>query len=283
MSEKSRFVVSADWLEARLGPDGPKIVDASWYLPVHGRDQREEYRSGHIPGAVFFDQDAVVDPDSALPHALPPAAVFAEHAARLGLSHDDTIVVYDGFGMLTAPRVWWMLRTMGARNVFVLDGGFDRWREADRPVTTDVPQPAPGRFDASLDERAAVTLEQMRAHVETGAMQIADARSPGRFTGHEPEPRDGMRSGHMPGARNLPVTALSRDGALKPLDELHALFVEAGLDPSAPMVTTCGSGVTAAVITLALESLGQSDNALYDGSWSEWGGRKDTPVATGEA
>ncbi len=282
MSEKSPFVVSADWLQARLGPDGPKIVDASWYLPMHQRDPRQEYQSAHIPGAVFFDQDKVVDPGSALPHTLPSPSVFAEHASRLGLSDGDTIVVYDAMGMFTAPRVWWMLRTMGAENVFVLDGGFDRWKAAGRPVTDKPTEPGVGRFRARFNDKAVARLDQMLRIVDTQAMQIADARSSGRFTGAEPEPREGMRSGHMPGARNVPVTSLSRDGELKSLDELRAVFAEAGIDPSSPVVTTCGSGVTAAVVTLALESLGHTDNALYDGSWSEWGGLKDTPVATGD-
>jgi len=256
MSERSPFVVSADWLERRLGPDGPKIIDASWYLPAQGRNARAEFEASHIPGAVFFDQDEVIDADSDLPHALPSPAVFADHATRLGLSKEDPIVVYDGLGMFTAPRVWWMLRVMGAENVFVLDGGFDNWRKAGRPVTDALTAPTPGLFRHRFNEQAVVRLDQMLRIVETQAMQIADARGGGRFTGEEPEPREGMRTGHMPGARNVPVFSLSRDGELKPLDELRHVLAEAGIDPSRPVVTTCGSGVTAAVITLALESLG---------------------------
>lgn len=283
MSEKSAFVVSADWLQERLGPTGPKIVDASWFLPAQNRNARQEYQDAHIPGAVFFDQDEVVEPGVDLPHALPSPTVFADHAARLGLSNTDTIVVYDSLGMFTAPRVWWMLRTMGAENVLLLDGGFDNWKNSGRPVTSDAVTPSLGTFRPRYNKRAVMTLENMLRIVETRAMQVADARGAGRFTGEEPEPREGMKSGHMPEARNVPVFSLSRDGELKSLPELRAVFKEAGIDIAKPVVTTCGSGVTAAVITLALESLGQSNTSLYDGSWSEWGALTDAPVAKGDA
>lgn len=283
MSEKSTFVVSAEWLQEHLGPTGPKIVDASWFLPAQNRNARQEYQDAHIPGAVFFDQDEVVEPGVDLPHALPSPSVFADHAARLGLSNADTIVVYDSLGMFTAPRVWWMLRTMGAENVLLLDGGFDNWKKAGRPVTSETITPPLGTFRPRFNKQAVTTLENMLRIVETHAMQIADARGAGRFTGEEPEPREGMKSGHMPEARNVPVFSLSRDGELKSLPELRAVFKEAGIDITKPVVTTCGSGVTAAVITLALESLGQSNTSLYDGSWSEWGALTDAPVATGDA
>ena len=283
MTEKSPFVVSADWLEERLGPTGPKIVDASWYLPPMGRDQRLEFETAHIPGAVFFDQDEIVEPGIDLPHALPSPGVFAGHATRLGLSNSDTIVFYDGLGMFAAPRVWWMLRVMGAENVFVLDGGFDRWKLAERPVTDEIPDHPPGHFEARFKETAVTRLDQMLRIVDTRAMQIADARPNSRFTGEEPEPRPGLRSGHMPGARSVPVTSLSRDGELKSLSELRTVFEAAGIDLSAPVVTTCGSGVTAAALAMALESLGQTSLSVYDGSWTEWSGLKDAPVVTGEA
>lgn len=283
MTEKSPFVVSADWLQDRLGPTGPKIVDASWYLPPMGRDQQQEYKSAHIPGAVFFDQDEIVEPGIDLPHTLPSPEVFAEHAARLGLSDEDTIVVYDGLGMFAAPRVWWMLRIMGAENVFVLDGGFDRWQAAGRPVTNEVPDLAPGRFQVRFNEAAVTRLDQMLRIVDSQATQIADARPAGRFTGSIPEPRPGLRSGHMPGALSVPVTDLSHEGELKSLPELRAVFENAGINLSAPVVTTCGSGVTAAALALAIESLGQSNCSVYDGSWTEWGGLEDAPVTTGNA
>lgn len=282
MSEKSAFVVSPDWLQEHLDDDGLRIVDASWYLPAQGRDARLEYESGHIPGAVFFDQDVVVHPDADLPHALPGPEHFEAQVSELGVSTDDSIVVYDGPGMFTAPRVWWMFRVMGAPSVFVLDGGFDRWKADGRPVTADRPEYARGTFKAAFKKEWVAGLDQMLAIVASGGGQIADARSAGRFTGEEPEPREGMRSGHMPGARNVPVFSLSEDGRLKSLENLRATLVKAGIDPNGPVVTTCGSGVTAAVITLALHSLGNEDTKLYDGSWSQWGAREDTPVATGE-
>jgi thiosulfate/3-mercaptopyruvate sulfurtransferase len=199
----------------------------------------------------------------------------------MGVDEKDTIVVYDGPGLFSAPRVWWMFRTMGAADVRVLDGGFDRWKAEGRPVTAETTKIAPGFFEVTFDARRVVGFDEMRRIVETGSAQVADARPAGRFSGAEPEPRPGMRSGHMPGARSVPAATLSRDGSLLPAAELRKLFEVAGLDLSKPVVTSCGSGVTAAVISLALASLGHADNRLYDGSWSEWGGRDDTPVATG--
>lgn len=281
MSETSPFVVSPDWLEKRLGSPGLSIVDASWYLPAQGRDGRAEYEAAHIPGAVFFDQDKVVEPGSGLPHTLPKPGLFAQFASSMGVDEKDTIVVYDGPGFFSAPRVWWMLRTMGAGSVFVLDGGFDRWKAQGRPVTAETTKIAPGFFEVEFDAERVVSLDEMRKIVASGAAQVADARPAGRFSGKDPEPRPGVRGGHMPGARNVPAAALSRDGSLLPPAELRAALEAAGLDLSKPVVTSCGSGVTAAVISLALASIGHQDNRLYDGSWSEWGGRDDTPVATG--
>jgi thiosulfate/3-mercaptopyruvate sulfurtransferase len=282
MSETSRFTVDFDWLEQRLHQPGLSIVDGSWYLPAQKRNARAEYDAAHIPGAVFFDQDLVVDPDSDLPHALPSPQDFAQYVGSMGITADDTIVAYDGPGIFTAPRVWWLFRVMGARQVYVLDGGFDRWKAEGRPVTAEPTKIAPSVFNAQFDKARVASLEDMRRIVESGGSQIADARPRGRFTGAEPEPREGMRSGHMLGARSVPVTSLSEHGKLLPLDRLREVLEKAGVDPGKPVVTTCGSGVTAAAITLALESLGNEDNKLYDGSWSEWGGRGDTPVATGD-
>ncbi|MFC6488628.1 3-mercaptopyruvate sulfurtransferase [Nitratireductor sp. GCM10026969] len=281
MSEKSPFVVSADWLEERLHEPGLSIVDGSWYLPAQGRDAKAEFEAAHIPRAVFFDHDLVVDPDSDLPHALPAPLTFERFVNSMGISDDDTIVVYDGPGFFSAPRVWWMFRVMGAEKVYLLDGGFDRWRAEGRPVTDAPTKIAPTTFISNFDESRVASLADMRRIVETGKAQIADARPAGRFTGAEPEPRPGVRSGHMPGARNVPTTTLSKGGSLLPLDRLRAHLESAGLDLDRPVVTSCGSGVTAAAITFALESLGHHDNRLYDGSWSEWGARNDTPVATG--
>ena len=283
MSDKSPFIVTADWLQERLDQPGLCIVDAAWYLPAQGRDARAEYNAGHIPGAVFFDQDVVVEPDAPLPHTLPRPQVFTQYASSMGISADDTIVVHDGPGFFSAPRVWWMFRVMGARNVFILEGGLDGWKRDGRPVTTEPTRVAPSFFDARFDARKIATLDEMKRIVAERSMQVADARPAGRFAGTDPEPRPGVRGGHMPGARNVPAVELSREGRLLDLADLRRKLEEAGIDLSRPVVTSCGSGVTAAVVTLALESLGHGDNRLYDGSWTEWGGQTDTPVETGAA
>lgn len=280
---KSRFVVSADWVEKHLGTKGFRVIDAAWYLPAHGRNGAAEYADGHIPGAVFFDQDVIADHNTGLPHSLPSPDFFAEEMGKLGISTTDTIVVHDGPGFFSAPRVWWMLRTMGAENVFVLGGGLDGWKSDSRPLETDLPDPVPTLFSPEFRQRRVTGFAEMRAIVETGVKQVVDARGSGRFTGDEAEPRAGMRSGHMPNARNLPATSLSANGHLHDLATLKRMVEDAGIDLSQPIITSCGSGVTAAVITLALESLGHTDNSLYDGSWSEWGSRSDTPVVTGAA
>jgi thiosulfate/3-mercaptopyruvate sulfurtransferase len=278
MAEDSPFIVDADWLQEKIGQPGLTIVDASWYLPAQNRDARAEYEAAHIPGAVFFDHDLVSDQDSALPHTLPSPQDFAQYVGTMGISADDTIVVYDGPGFFSAPRAWWMFRVMGVFQVYVLDGGFDRWKTDGRPVTAQPTKIAPGIFHADFDARRVASLADMRRIVGSSESQIADARGPGRFAGSEPEPRAGVRSGHMPGARNVPASALSENGAFLSKDRLRRVIADAGIDLSKPVVTSCGSGITAAVITLALETVGHTDNQLYDGSWTEWGGLSDTPV-----
>ena len=279
MAEDSPFIVDADWLQQRLGEPGLTIIDASWYLPAQKRDARAEYEAAHIPGARFLDQDAISDPESGLPHTLPSPQNFAQYVGGMGVSADDTIVVYDGPGYFSAPRGWWMFRVMGVFQVYILSGGFDRWKAEGRPVTAEQTKMAPCIFHADFD---AGRLDEMRRIVDKRENQIADARSAGRFAGTEPEPRAGVRSGHMPGARNVPVTALAENGELLPKDRLRKVIEDAGIDLSKPVVTSCGSGITAAAISLALETLGHADNRLYDGSWTEWGGLGDTPVVTGK-
>lgn len=278
----SPYIVSADWLEKSLGSPDLRIVDASFYLPAQKRNAAEEYAAAHIPGAVLFDQDAIADHSTDLPHMVPAPDVFAEAVGRMGISETDTIVIYDGIGVFASPRVWWLFRTMGAKTVFVLDGGMDGWTRDGRPVTSELPEPAPATFTPRFEAARVTSLEKMKAIVSEGRVQIADARSAGRFAGTDPEPRAGLRSGHMPGARSMPVTQLTEGGRLKPLAELRSALEGAGIDLSRPVVTSCGSGITAAIITLSLASLGHDDNTLYDGSWTEWGGRTDTPVVTGK-
>lgn len=283
MSEKSRFTVTADWVEKQLGAPEFRIVDAAWYLPAQGRNGAVEYAEGHIPGAVFFDQDAIADHSTGMPHTIPSPEVFAEAVGKLGIRETDTILIYDGPGFFTAPRVWWLFRTMGADRVFLLEGGLDGWKKAGRPLEVDLPEPAPVTFTPRYAAERVTFIEGMRGIVAEGRIQIADARSAGRFTAKDPEPRAGLRGGHMPGARNVPVTSLSEGGILKDLGALRQLFADAGIDLARPVVTTCGSGITAAAITFALHSLGHEDNTLFDGSWTEWASTADTPVVTGEA
>lgn len=283
MADKSAYVVSADWLQERLDQPGLSILDASWYLPAQNRDAKAEYDAAHIPGAILFDHDKLSDPESPLPHTFPKPEAFAAAISSMGITNDDTIVVYDGPGMFTSPRAWWMLRTMGARQVFVLDGGFDNWKREGRPVTDAVTKIAPSAFVPNFDAAKVASFDAMRKIVESGSRQVADARSAGRFTGVDPEPRAGLRSGHMPGARSVPVTSLADKGYLKDIKGLYQVLDSAGVDLSRPIVTSCGSGITAAVITLALESVGHKDNVLYDGSWTEWAGAGDAPIVTGEA
>jgi thiosulfate/3-mercaptopyruvate sulfurtransferase len=213
--DKSRFVVSADWVEKNLGSPEFSIVDASWYLPAQNRDPAAEYADGHIPGAVFFDQDAIADHTSGLPHTFPDPDVFATEVGKLGIRETDTIVVYDGPGIFSAPRVWWLFRVMGAHNVYILDGGIDGWKREGRPLEKDLPEPGPVTFRPHVDHARVTTLVEMRAIVADGSKQIADARGAGRFLGDEPEPRPGVRSGHMPGAKNMPSGSFSVDGRFK--------------------------------------------------------------------
>jgi thiosulfate/3-mercaptopyruvate sulfurtransferase len=274
------LLVSTEWLDARLGGPGLRVVDASWYLPGSGRDPAAEYTAGHVPGAVFFDLDAVSDRASKLPHMLPPADEFARAMGALGLSDGDDIVVYDGSGVnLSAARVWWMFRVFGHDRAAVLDGGMGKWRREGRPIETGAVKAPAGRFTARLDVRQVRNLDAVRANLATGAEQVVDMRSAGRFAGNAPEPRAGLRGGHIPGSINLPFHELvASDGTLLPLEALRRRIAQAGVDPARPVIATCGSGTSACALIHALHVLGHDRAALYDGAWTEWGGRDDTPV-----
>ena len=278
-------LVSTEWLDARLGGPGLRVVDGSWYLPTGGRDAAAEYAAGHIPGAVFFDLDLTSDPGTPLPHMLPSAEAFAERMSVLGLNDDDDLVVYDGSGAnLSAGRVWWMFRAFGHDRVAVLDGGMGKWRREGRPVEAGEVRTSGGRFSARLDSRRVRDLEAVRRNLDARREQVVDLRPAGRFAGTEPEPRPGLRGGHIPGSRSLPYDRLvAADGTLLPLPELRARLAETGVDPRGPVVATCGSGTSAGALLLALDVLGYRDTALYDGAWTEWGGREDTPVEPGSA
>jgi thiosulfate/3-mercaptopyruvate sulfurtransferase len=275
-------LVSTAWLAEHLTDPDVQVVDATWYMPAEGKLGRTTFEGGHIPGAVFFGIDEIADPDTDLPHMLPTPEAFAAAAGELGLRREETIVVYDAQGLFSAPRVWWTLRVMGFLKVFVLDGGLPKWRADGHPMTDGPGAPAATELAPSFRGELVRDLGQVSDLLQSHAAQIVDARPAGRFRGEVPEPRAGLRGGHMPDARNLPFTALvNEDGTMKPAPEIRAAFEAAGVDLAKPLVTTCGSGVSASLLALALARLGRDDVAVYDGSWTEWGGRADTPVVTG--
>lgn len=272
MTER-RWLVETTWLAERLNAPGIVVLDGSLHLPTTGRNAQQEYLEAHIPGALFFAIDAFSDHGSELPHMLPSAAQFESGIRKLGIGDGTQVIVYDTPGLYSAGRVWWMFRTMGYDNVAVLDGGLKKWRAEGRPVEEGVPRARqPRHFTARFHASLVRDKSDMVTAMETGSAQIVDARSASRFKGAEPEPRAGLRSGHIPGSRNVPYSSLlNADGTLKSNPELAAAFAAAGIDTSRPIVTTCGSGVTAGVLALALAELGRLDVAVYDGSWSEWG------------
>ena len=270
-------LVTTEWLAAHL--ETVRVVDASWYMPDDKRAPEKEFAIEHIPGAVFFDIDGISDHATDLPHMMPSPDAFAHAVGVLGLGDGDIIVVYDGTGLFSAPRVWWALRVMGHEKVFVLDGGLPKWKREGRAVESTVRAPKHAGFHAHPVAALARDYDAVLAHLNAGDTQIVDARSNSRFTGEEKEPRAGLKSGHMPGAVNLPWrSVLTPDNTLKDDHALQILFAEKGVDMRAPIVTTCGSGISAAILMLAMVKLGAADVALYDGSWAEWGGRDGAPI-----
>jgi thiosulfate/3-mercaptopyruvate sulfurtransferase len=274
-------LVSTEWLADHLGEAELTIVDCSWFMPASGRNGRDEFLRTHIPGARFLDIDAVSDRSNPAPHMLPKAEDFGSAIERLGIGRDDRIVVYDNSPVRTAARGWFMLRHLGAREVAILDGGFQKWLAEGRPTESGEPAPREARFEPEQRREEVVTKQQILAGAPA---PLLDARGRGRFEGSEADPRPGVAAGHIPGARNLPFSALyNEDGTFKPADELRRLFTEAGIDPARPFVASCGSGVTANSLIFAAHLIGNDGAKLYDGSWSEWGADPATPKALGPA
>jgi thiosulfate/3-mercaptopyruvate sulfurtransferase len=268
-------------LAAELGDPNLGVIDASWHLPNSGRIGAAEFRLKHIPGAVFFDIDTIADHDQGLPHMLPKPDALARAMAALGLGDGMRFVVYDATGLYAAARVWWTLRAYGVEAVRILDGGLPRWIKEGRPLATGDAHPKPRAFTPRLEDKFVASLDEVRAALDSGSAQVVDARPAERFRGAAPEPRPGVRSGRIPGSLNLPFVDIIDHGSLKAPDALKAAFAEHRIDLARPIITTCGSGVTAAILALAVEEAGGKLEGLYDGSWAEWGSRADCPVATG--
>ncbi len=279
------WIVDTDWLATHLEAPDLIIFDASWHMPTSGRDAKAEYLAEHIPGALFFDIDDLSDEKSPLPHMLPSTVKFASRMKKIGVGDGMRIVVYDTLGLFSAARVWWTLRAMGHQDVAVLNGGLPKWKAEGRPLEDGPPPPRTPRHWTALQNNELVRdLYDMKSYVDKKNMQIVDARPAGRFEGTEPEPRAGLRQGHIPGSKNIPSSSiLNADGTLKSKDELAKIFADAGINPSDPVVTTCGSGVTAAMLALALAVLGQTNAAVFDGAWAEWGQEDGLPIETGPA
>lgn len=279
------WIVETEWLANRLSTPGIVIFDASWHLPTSGRDAKAEFLAEHIPGALFFDIDDLADEKSALPHMLPSTIKFASRMKKAGVGDGMKIVVYDSVGLFSAARVWWTFRAMGHKDVAVLNGGLKKWKAEGRPIEDGLPVARTSRHFSPLQNSELIRdLDDMKGYSARKNMQVVDARPASRFQGAEAEPRPGLRQGHIPGSKNVPSSAvINADGTLKTKDELIAIFKAAGIDPAKPVVTTCGSGVTAAILALALAVTGQSNAAVYDGAWAEWGQDNGLPIETGPA
>jgi thiosulfate/3-mercaptopyruvate sulfurtransferase len=280
-----KWLVETGWLAERLDAPGLVVLDGSMHLPTSGRNAKAEYLEGHLPGALFFDIDDIADETSTLPHMLPSAAKFASRMKKMGIGDGMDIIAYDSEGLYSAARVWWMFRAMGNESVRVLNGGLKKWKAEKRPLEDGEPRPrTPRHFTAMLNAGLVRDVGDVQALIGSPSAQIVDARSAGRFAGTAPEPRKGLRSGHIPGSRNVPFQSLlNADGTLKPASELRQIFASAGVEPEKPVVASCGSGVTAGVVALALAVLGRADAAVYDGSWTEWGANASLPIEAGPA
>ncbi|HEX9447157.1 MAG TPA: 3-mercaptopyruvate sulfurtransferase [Dongiaceae bacterium] len=275
-----KSLVTTDWLAANLAQPDLRVIDATYYLPMQGKDARAAYLAEHIPGAIFFPIDEIADTSSSLPHMLPPAEKFSARLRKLGIGDGNRIVVYDRTGLLGAARVWWMCRIFGVKDVAILDGGLAKWLAEDRPVEDGEPAPRERHFTARLDNTQVRSKDQILRNLASKREQVLDARSAGRFNATEPELWPGRRAGHIPGAYNLPYTQLLNplDGTLLPADQLRAAFQKSGIDLSKPVITSCGSGITASILAFGLHLIGHRDVSVYDGSWAEWGLPGDTPV-----
>jgi len=270
--------VSPQQLAARGNSSEILILDASWHMPATGRNAYKDYLNGHIPGAVFFDIDAISDKQTDLPHMLPSVEFFSRAMSELGLTNQSHAVVYDSLGLFSAPRLWWTLKVFGLSRISILAGGLPAWKSEGLPLETGPANSRPGQFEARFDASLVANALEVASSLGSGATQVLDARSAERFRGDVPEPRPGLRSGHMPGALNLPFQELVENGRLAPRENLEKAFQNAGLDLQKPVIATCGSGLTACILSLAVAATGRAIPKVYDGSWSEWGGAGNLPV-----